>query len=256
MDKRAIIVSTTETFTVRGLQMKLKSIGMDPVFSTPKLNELEPLCEDMDIFILYTDDAIGRAADALVYIKDKSLSRDKQIVVIGAATEYEIVKKMIPESCIYKFYERPLDMDSFLNDMENFLTKAANQEKRKSILIVDDDVSYMTMIMDWLKDNYRVSLANSGMQAITWLAKNHADLILLDYEMPVTSGPQVLEMIRSDAETSDIPVMFLTGKGDKESIMKVLAFKPAGYLLKTIDKKGLRENLANYFTTQIAKIVK
>jgi hypothetical protein len=38
--------------------------------------------------------------------------------------------------------------------------------------------------------------------------------------------------------------------------MKVLAFKPAGYLLKTIDKKGLRENLANFFTTQIAKTLK
>ncbi len=108
------------------------------------------------------------------------------------------------------------------------------------------------MIMDWLKDKYRVFLANSGMKAITWLAKNHADLILLDYEMPITSGPQVLEMIRFDAETADIPVMFLTEKGDRESIMKVLALKPVGYQLKTIDRNTLRENIDHYFATSSA----
>ena len=128
------------------------------------------------------------------------------------------------------------------------------QARRKNILIVDDDVAYMSMIMDWLKDTYRVSLANSGMQAITWLAKNHADLILLDYEMPITSGPQVLEMIRSDAETADIPVMFLTGRGDKESIMRVLSLKPAGYLLKTVQKKELRDTISKYFINESVSI--
>ena len=146
-------------------------------------------------------------------------------------------------------------MEKFLNETEDFFTKESQAEKRKNILIVDDDVAYMTMVMDWLKDKYRVSVANSGMQAITWLAKNEADLILLDYEMPVTSGPQVLEMIRSDAATSHIPVMFLTGKGDKESIMKVLSFKPAGYLLKTIDRAGLLDNVTNFFTAQKNKTI-
>jgi CheY-like chemotaxis protein len=90
-------------------------------------------------------------------------------------------------------------------------------------------------------------MANSGLQAIKWLGKNKADLILLDYEMPVTSGPQVLEMLRSDDETKDIPVMFLTGKDDKESVMKVLSLKPEGYFLKSIEKGELIEKLAEYF---------
>ena len=65
--------------------------------------------------------------------------------------------------------------------------------------------------------------------------------------MPVTSGPQVLEMLRSDAETSSIPVMFLTGKGDKESVMAVVALKPEGYFLKGIQKDELLEKLQEFF---------
>ena len=90
-------------------------------------------------------------------------------------------------------------------------------------------------------------MVNSGMAAITFLAKNSVDLILLDYEMPVTSGPQVLEMLRSEPETKSIPVMFLTGKGDKNSVMSVLALSPEGYFLKGIEKSELLEKLKEYF---------
>ena len=80
-----------------------------------------------------------------------------------------------------------------------------------------------------------------------YIADNKPDLILLDYEMPVTSGPQVLEMIRSETKTDTIPVIFLTGKGDRESVMKVLALKPDGYLLKSMEKAALLKSLEEFF---------
>ena len=93
-----------------------------------------------------------------------------------------------------------------------------------------------------------MAMANSGLQAIKWLGKNHADLILLDHEMPVTSGPQVLEMLRSDHETARIPVFFLTGKSDKASVMQVVNLKPEGYLLKSVmDRIELLEALEKFF---------
>ena len=80
-----------------------------------------------------------------------------------------------------------------------------------------------------------------------YIADNKPDLILLDYEMPVTSGPQVLEMIRSETKTDTIPVIFLTGKGDRESVMKVVALKPDGYLLKSMEKAALLKSLEEFF---------
>ena len=112
---------------------------------------------------------------------------------------------------------------------------------------VDDDPDYLSLVREWLKGTYKVAMANSGLQAIKWLGKNKADLILLDYEMPVTSGPQVLEMLRNDSETKNIPVMFLTGKSDKESVMAVVALKPEGYFLKNIQRGELLEKLQEFF---------
>nr|MCR5272916.1 response regulator [Lachnospiraceae bacterium] len=107
--------------------------------------------------------------------------------------------------------------------------------------------TYLGLVRDWLKNTYKVAMVNSGLQAIKWLGKNKADLILLDHEMPVTNGPQVLEMLRSDEETRNIPVIFLTGKSDKESVMAVVALKPEGYLLKNISKEELLEKLEEFF---------
>ena len=135
----------------------------------------------------------------------------------------------------------------YTKTISEYFDKVNSGEFKKSILVVDDDPNYLSIVREWLKDTYKVYMANSGLQAIKWLGKNSVDLILLDHEMPVTSGPQVLEMLRSDEETKSIPVMFLTGKGDKESVMKVVALKPEGYFLKSIQRQELLEKLNEFF---------
>ena len=93
-------------------------------------------------------------------------------------------------------------------------------------------------------------MANSGMNAIALLSKKKIDLILLDYEMPVLDGPKVLEMLRQEPSTKDIPVMFLTGKDDKESVMNVMALKPERYLLKNQPPETLLQNIEEYFSSK------
>ena len=68
--------------------------------------------------------------------------------------------------------------------------------------------------------------------------------------MPVTSGPQVLEMIRSETKVDSIPVIFLTGRDDPESVKSVLALKPDGYLLKNLDRTKLVAMVDDFFEKQ------
>lgn len=247
MEKTILLISKAETFSVRGLEMKLKDLGADTRYSGMSIKTLEKECPEAALFMLYMDETISEAAECLVYLKDFCCEHKKQIIVIGTKNEYEEAQKLLTGETVRAFFERPLEMDRLLDETELFFEEEKALLHKKSILIVDDDVPYMYMINDWLKSSYRTTMVNSGMQAITWIAKNHADLILLDYEMPVTSGPQVLKMIRSELQTADIPVMFLTAKNDKASIMNVLELKPEDYILKTIDRKGLLEKLEDFF---------
>ena len=121
-------------------------------------------------------------------------------------------------------------------------------DEKKRILIVDDDPAYAMMVRTWIKESYRADVVTGGMQAIRFLSRNPVDLILLDYEMPSVDGPQVLQMLREDPLTKDIPVVFLTGVGEKDSIDHVLALNPSGYL----PKATTRVDLLNYLKEKCA----
>lgn len=130
---------------------------------------------------------------------------------------------------------RALDMEAL--DMET-LTPV-----KKHILVVDDNPMMLKVIRESLKEDYEVATAISGKIARKYLAGRPADLILLDYEMPGESGSEVLEKLRQDEQTRDIPVIFLTGVKDRAKIQKVLQLKPQGYFLKPIEHDKLLETI-------------
>ena len=88
-------------------------------------------------------------------------------------------------------------------------------EKKKKILVVDDSDVMLQAMKRLLEDTYEVSLAKSGLAAIRSMTLDRPDLVLLDYEMPVCDGKQVLEMIRAEEELASTPVIFLTGRTDR-----------------------------------------
>ena len=123
------------------------------------------------------------------------------------------------------------------------------------ILVVDDSGAMLRNVKGWLQDKYNVILANSGAMAIKYIATDRPDLVLLDYEMPVVDGRQVLEMIRTETDFRDVPVIFLTSKNDRESILKVMELKPEGYLLKTMEPEQIVEEVDKFFMKQKVNII-
>ncbi|MBR1673229.1 MAG: response regulator [Fretibacterium sp.] len=130
----------------------------------------------------------------------------------------------------------------WLKNLDDELERTLNAKKK--ILAVDDNGPTLRVIKAMLESElYDVTIVNSGMNAMKAIGKSRPDLVLLDYEMPVCDGRQVFEMIRADDEIKDIPVVFLTGVNDREHIEPILALRPAGYLLKPLDKKKLLETI-------------
>lgn len=117
--------------------------------------------------------------------------------------------------------------------------KAQRENGKKRILIVDDDLQMLKVIKRHIEQDYAVATAVNGGIALRYLENRGADLILLDYEMPGMSGPEVLERIRKNKALEKIPVLFLTGASEREKIQKALSMKPQGYLLKPVQKEAL-----------------
>lgn len=147
--------------------------------------------------------------------------------------------------------ENSIKAENAMVEIEKYLqkkeVKQKEESKKKKILVVDDSSVMLQAMKELLDTDYEIALAKSGLSAIRSLALNRPDLILLDYEMPVCDGRQVLEMIRSDEEIADISVIFLTGRVDKESIKKVMSLKPSGYLSKNQNPTDIKKNIDEYF---------
>ena len=244
---RIMVAGEKESFLIRVLVKKLKDAGYDAYFAPWSINDINAGWDEAAMIALYAEEREHPGDDVLIFLKDKLIEDSRLLAVIGEKPDIKYITDRIPADLIYKEYVRPIDATAFIKDVQEVMNKMKTGDFKKSILIVDDDPNYLGLVRDWLKGTYKVSMANSGLQAIKWLGKNKADLILLDHEMPVTSGPQVLEMLRSDVDTASIPVMFLTGKSDKESVMAVLSLRPEGYFLKTIEREELLQQLKDFF---------
>ncbi|ORU00632.1 putative PAS/PAC sensor protein [Anaerovibrio sp. JC8] len=250
MQKKVVLIHKGKSFMLGTIAKNLADGGYVVIDAEPTVEDIGAHKGETDLFILYLGEYVDDVASTLVYIKDICTEEDKLLIVIGTATELEVANRSIPAALISATFERPFDMKKLVAQADWLLEANDDLAKRKSILLVDDDGTFLKMVKDWLSSKYRVTIVTSGAQALMYIAENRPDLILLDYEMPVTSGPQLLEMIRSETKVDSIPVIFLTGKGDPESVKKVLAMKPDGYLLKSQDRAKLIAAVDDFFEKQ------
>ena len=251
MNKKILLVRKDETFLVNAIKNALINNRFQVVDSSYSIGDLSTKKQGVDLIILYTDQDFEEYMEALVYIKDMCIEENMIILVIGDKDAFELVHQYIPKEDIAFEVTRPLDMPSLMDKVATATDDEFEIKRRKCILIVDDDPTFIQMVREWLKDTYRVGMANSGTQAIAWLATNKADLILLDYDMPVLDGPKVMEMLRSESFSQSTPVMFLTGKNDRNSVTNVISLKPADYLLKSISRDKLLSTLDKFFKQKV-----
>ena len=183
---------------------------------------------------------------SLVFLRDKAVEEDIPFFVMGDSNDIDDIRPIIPTHAMQKEFPRPIDVKDVVSSVDEYVQNHGKHTKKK-ILVVDDSGAMLRNVKGWLEDRYQVILANSGAMAIKYLALNRPDLVLLDYEMPVVNGKQVLEMIRTETEFSDIPVIFLTSKNDRESITQVMGLKPEGYLLKTMKPDDIVKTIDEFF---------
>lgn len=242
-----LVVMEKNSFLPMSMIEQLKELEYNTVSAELDIQELSKLKDTYEVVLLFMESEGEEKTKELVYLRDKAMEEDSPIFYVGEDTP--VMREILPKHILREVFERPIDVKASAKRIDEFIREHGKHVKKK-ILVVDDSGIMLRNIKRWLEDKYQVILANSGAMAIKYLATNRPDLVLLDYEMPVIDGSQVLEMIRTETEFCHIPVIFLTGKNDKESIMKVLELKPEGYLLKSMEPQKIIQEIDNFFEKQ------
>ncbi len=246
MSGKVLLINRGMAFLTNALVSSLKNVGVSAVQVGYEPEQVARFEQGADAFLFFAGESEYFPAKLLLHLKDLCADGTKYLCILGYDKDITEIEEVVPQESIACVFRRPADVKTITEELGALFRKEKQNDKETSILLVDDDVTFLRIMQSWLDEKYSVTSVKSGMQAITFIATHTPDLILLDYNMPVTSGPQVLEMIRSEPASAGIPVVFLTGKNDRESVMNAMALKADGYLLKTLGKESILTAVDGY----------
>jgi CheY-like chemotaxis protein len=128
--------------------------------------------------------------------------------------------------------------------LDIFKPKLENN-KHMTVLVIDDSVvDQKVASAAVMRGGYQLVQAFDGKTGIS-LAKTHKpDLIIMDYNLPDSKGPELCQALKDDQETSKIPVLFLTSMETPDSIINCYEKGGENYLAKPISPKLLLKQIA------------
>ncbi|WML49750.1 response regulator [Neobacillus sp. PS3-34] len=114
----------------------------------------------------------------------------------------------------------------------------------KRILLAEDEEILRMLITDTLEDeDYVVDEAADGQEALNLIIKNEYDLIILDYMMPVFTGLEIIEKVRSDQANQEIQILMLSAKSQKFEQEKILQAGANHFMAKPFSPLDLLEKI-------------
>ncbi|MDR1904244.1 MAG: response regulator, partial [Treponema sp.] len=125
--------------------------------------------------------------------------------------------------------------------------------ERPTIMLVDDNMTSLTMGKNILQEQYKVYTIPSGTKLFEILVKINPDLILLDIEMPDMDGFQVIKKLQDDKKTADIPVIFLTSRNDTDNELVGLSLGAIDYISKPFSPPLLMKRIENHLLIESQK---
>ena len=107
-----------------------------------------------------------------------------------------------------------------------------SEQKKKRILVVDDEKVCIEIIRNTLSTDYDISATTDGKDALEVAQELQPDLILLDVKMPVADGYTIISRLKKNDKTKDIPVIFLTSMTTVKDEEKGFNLGAADYIFK------------------------
>jgi DNA-binding response OmpR family regulator len=250
--KRKIIVVDDIKFHLMTLQGRFKQYY--DIFPAQSLDELLEILEETIPELILLDISMPEN-DGFEIIKIlKGNPRFAEIPVVFLTSHHDrksILKGM--ELGAVDFITKPFSDANIIERIEYI----CNPEKRAAnppiILAVDDNPSILTSINYLLSDKYKVYTLPQPEQLKDLLTIVVPDLFLLDCNMPVLSGFDLITLIRKFPEHEETPVIFLSSDGSKDNLFIAMDFGACDFLVKPIDEAILKKKISLHVKNYIIR---
>src|SRR5260221_5874445 len=120
-------------------------------------------------------------------------------------------------------------------------------EKKQLILVADDDLGVQLLLQRVLeREGFQIEFANDGPYAVQRARELFPDLVLMDVRMPQMDGFEVVRVLREDARTGRIPIIFLTAKAlEPNDVVRGLNLGADDYVRKPFNRGELVARVRN-----------
>jgi len=122
----------------------------------------------------------------------------------------------------------------------------AAEDGKPTVLAVDDTPENLDVVKGILADDYHIKVAVNGHIALKIAQSQSPDLILLDIMMPEIDGYEVCRQLKANPETRDIPIIFLTAKGETADEAEGFKLGAADYILKPVNPPLLKARVKTH----------
>ena len=120
-----------------------------------------------------------------------------------------------------------------------------------TIVLAEDEQDIRDLLVFLLEmEGHRVVAVPDGRQAVQAVQQTKPDLVILDVRMPFMDGYEACRVLKADAETKDIPIIFLSARGQESEIQTGLELGAEKYIVKPFSPDEFLREIAPYVNTQ------
>ena len=119
-----------------------------------------------------------------------------------------------------------------------------DQNKSKILVVEDEQDIRDLLVFNLQKNGFNVRAVDNGEKALSLIRTDNFDLILLDLMIPGISGFDLTRILKNDDETSEVPIIMLTAKGEESDIVKGLEIGAQDYITKPFSLKVLMARIS------------
>jgi len=255
IDKERYKIIYVDDVSTSLMTLKRRLEGYHEVYSAESADVLFSTLEKItpDIILLDINMPNHDGYEIIGNLKDDERYEHIPVIFITSHNDRESVVRGLSTGAV-DFIIKPFETTNLIDCIERHVTesragKSKEDDKRPHILAVDDVVSVLRIIKEALHANYKVHTISRPESVLDFLKIRKAELIILDYLMPVYNGFELIGMIREMPGYKDTPIIMLTSAGTVDQVKEAISLGACDFIVKPFKESELIEKVARYIKT-------